>query len=262
MLKEITSLHNPLIKKVLLLQEKPKYRREENVFIIDGLKEIKMAIDNNFDLTHIFFLSAYKNEVQALTTKAELIQLDTAVFEKIAYRGNTSKAIAIAQQKHQTLSEIKCDKQAFFVVLDGVEKPGNIGAMLRIADAANVTAVLISDAKTDFYNPNVVRSSVGCIFSKQIVVDTKENLLAYLKNNGVSIFTTSLKSSKDYLKVDYNLSCAIVVGTEAEGVNAFWEENSTQNIIIPMRGQNDSLNVSNSLAIVIFEALRQRALSQ
>lgn len=260
MIKEITSVQNPLIKKLLLLQEKSKYRKEEQLFVIDGLKETIMAIENNFEITTIFFLEQFQHEIEQLQTQPtiELIKVSPTVFEKIAYRGNTSKVVSIAKTKQNTLHDIQLNENPLILIIDGVEKPGNIGALLRIADAANCTAILLSDTKTDLYNPNAIRSSVGCIFSQQIAIDSKEQIAEFLKQHNIKLFTTSLKASKNYLSVDFTASSAIVVGTEADGVNEFWENNSNQNIIIPMRGQNDSLNVSNSAAIIIFEALRQR----
>lgn len=275
-----------------MLQEKSKLRKEENVFIIDGWKETKMALENGFDIETILCQQSIINtslftEIQLLANSTfeqsltqwtlqnktqsplqetllgkkstvDFIEVSDDVFDKISYRGNTSKVVAIAKQKHLNLNEIKPAKNPIFLVLDGVEKPGNLGAILRIADAANITAVICCDTKTDIYNPNVIRSSVGCLFTQQIVVCSKEDVLHYLQQNNIDVYTTSLKAAKNYLDVSYANGSAFVFGTEATGVDAFWENNSTQNIIIPMRGQNDSLNVSNSVAIVLFEALRQR----
>jgi TrmH family RNA methyltransferase len=259
-MKQITSLQNPLIKRILQLQEKSKLRKEENVFIIDGWKETQMAITNGFEIETILFRKGFGLNFDELNTE-DVIEISEEVFEKISYRGNTSKVVAIAKQKTNSLPEIKNlsdDEIPLFLVVDGVEKPGNLGALLRIADAANITAVICCDTKTDIYNPNVIRSSVGCLFSQQIVVCSKEEAFAFLNENKISIFTTSLKSSKNYLECDYKKPTAFVLGTETVGVDVFWENNSLQNIIIPMRGQNDSLNVSNTAAIILFEALRQR----
>lgn len=256
-MKEITSTSNPLIKKILLLQEKSKLRKEEIVFVIDGWKETQMAIANNFSIETILYKKGFTIDFNELKTK-EIIEVFEDVFDKISYRGNTSKVVAFAKQKTHQLNEIKQDKNPVFLIVDGVEKPGNLGALLRVADAANVTAVICCDTKTDIYNPNVIRSSVGCVFTKQIAVCSKEDCLSFLQKNKISIFTTSLKASKNYLECDYKKPTAFVLGTEAVGVDVFWENNSTQNIIIPMLGQNDSLNVSNTAAIVLFEALRQR----
>lgn len=271
----------------MLLQEKSKLRKAENIFVIDGWKETQMAIVNGFEVETIFCLDDFLpilNKTlseQSLTqwtlrnipqspfqetllgnTKAqktpEIISVSDAVFDKISYRGNTSKVVAIAKQKQLNLIDIKPNDNPIFLVLDGIEKPGNLGAILRIADAVNITAVICCDTQTDIYNPNVIRSSVGCLFTQQITVCTKEECFAFLQENKVAIYTTSLKASKNYLENDYKEATAFIFGTEATGVDEFWETHSTQNIIIPMRGQNDSLNVSNSVAIVLFEALRQR----
>ncbi len=256
-MKEISATSNPLIKKILLLQEKSKLRKEENIFVIDGWKETQMAIANGFEVETILFRKGFGLNFDELTNE-EIIEISEEVFDKISYRGNTSKVVAIAKQKTHQLNEIKQDENPIFLVVDGIEKPGNLGALLRVADAANITAVICCDTKTDVYNPNVIRSSVGCVFTKQIAVCSKEDCLNFLQENKISIFTTSLKASKNYLECDYKKPTAFVLGTEAVGVDIFWENNSLQNIIIPMRGQNDSLNVSNTAAIILFEALRQR----
>lgn len=256
-MKYISSLQNPLIKKVLQLQEKSRVRTAENLFVIDGWKETQMAIDNGFEIDTILYRKGFGLNFDELTTE-NVIEISEDVFEKISYRGNTSKVVSLAKPKTTALSGLDLSVHPLIVVVDGVEKPGNLGAILRIADAAGITGVICCDTKTDIYNPNVIRSSVGCIFSKPVVLASKEDTLAFLTSGNVRIYTTSLKAAVSYLEADYTVPTAIVLGTEATGVDPFWEENSTRNIIIPMRGQNDSLNVSNTAAIVLFEALRQR----
>ena len=255
--KEITSTSNPLIKKILLLQEKSKLRKEENIFIIDGWKETQMAIANGFRIETILFKKGFIADHNEFKTK-DVIEVSEDVFDKISYRGNTSKVVAIAKQKQHILKDLSLSKTPLILVLDAIEKPGNLGAILRTADAAGVDAVICCDTQTDVYNPNVIRSSVGCIFTQQIAVCNKDECLKFLQEKNISIYTTSLKAAKNYLDGDYKNPTAFVFGTEASGVDIFWEDNSTQKIIIPMRGQNDSLNVSNTAAIVLFEALRQR----
>ncbi|MCB0508741.1 MAG: RNA methyltransferase [Chitinophagales bacterium] len=266
-MKEISSIHNPLIKKILLLQEKSKYRKAEQLFVIDGWKETKMAIANHFNIETILFSETLINttlfeeiqaEIKQQKTSINLVQVSEEIFQKIAVRGNTSKVVAVAEQKVHGLSQLQLKENAIVLVLDAIEKPGNLGAILRIADAANIDAVLCCDIATDIYNPNVIRSSVGCLFTTSVAVATKETILQFLQEKNIAIYTTSLKAAKNYLHENYTQASAFVFGTEANGVDVFWENNSTQNIIIPMRGQNDSLNVSNSVAIVLFEALRQR----
>lgn len=266
-MKEITSASNPLIKRILLLQEKSRLRKEENVFVIDGWKETKMALENGFEMETVLCMESIVRstqfpEIQSIIDRqssiVNVVSVSDEVFDKIAVRGNTSKVVAIAKQKDHSLHNIRLSENPIILILDAVEKPGNLGAVLRIADAANIDAVICCDMATDIYNPNAIRSSVGCIFGRQVAVAAKEDCLKFLQKNSISVFTTSLKAAKNYLDADYKKPAALVFGTEASGVDAFWENNSTQNIIIPMRGQNDSLNVSNTAAIVLFEALRQR----
>lgn len=259
-MKSISSLQNPLIKKILLLQEKSKYRKEENLFIIDGWKETQMAIANGFETDAILFRKGFGLNFDELTTE-NVIEISEEVFDRISYRGNTSKVVSIVKQKSHSLNDLKdltTPANPLILILDGIEKPGNLGAILRTADAAGVTAVICCDTQTDIYNPNVIRSSVGCLFTQQIAITSKEECLAFLQSNKIDVYTTSLKAAKNYLECNYTKPTAFVFGTEATGVDVFWEINSTQNIIIPMRGQNDSLNVSNAVAVVLFEALRQR----
>lgn len=267
MVKSISSLQNPLIKKILLLQEKSRLRREENLFVIDGWKETQLAIENGFEvdtvlcqhsIAHSLQFSDIKDTIDHQPSTINYIEVTDEVFDKISYRGNTSKVVALAKPKSNTLSDLKLSENPLVVVLDGIEKPGNVGAILRTADATGVDAVICCDTHSDIYNPNTIRSSVGCVFTKQIAISSKEECMAFLKENKIAVYTTSLKAAKNYLEGDYKKPSAFVFGTEADGVNAFWEEHSAANIIIPMRGQNDSLNVSNAAAIILFEALRQR----
>ncbi len=266
-MKQITSASNPLIKKILQLQEKSRERKEAGLFVIDGWKETQLAIANGFEIETIFCQQSIFNsplfiEIQSTVdsrrSTVDFIEVSEEVFDRISYRGNTSKVVSLAKPKNIALADLTLSENPLLLVLDGVEKPGNVGAILRTADATGLDAVICCDTHTDIYNPNVIRSSVGCVFSKQIVVCSKEECLNYLKKKNIAVFTTSLKAAKNYLEGDYKKPSAFVVGTEAEGVNVFWEENSDTNIIIPMRGQNDSLNVSNAVAVVLFEALRQR----
>lgn len=257
-MKSISSLQNPLIKKVLLLQEKSRERKDANLFVIDGWKETQLAMVNGFEIETLLFRKGFGLNVDELAV-GNILEISEEVFDRISYRGNTSKVVALAKPKSNALSDLKLSKNPLVIVLDGIEKPGNVGAILRTADATGVDAVICCDTHSDIYNPNTIRSSVGCVFTKQIAVSSKEECLAFLKENNIAVYTTSLKAAKNYLEEDYQQPSAFVFGTEAEGVNAFWEEHSTANIIIPMRGQNDSLNVSNAVAIILFEALRQRS---
>lgn len=264
-MKIITSPQNPLIKQTLLLQEKSRLRKESGLFVIDGWKETLLAIKNGFQIETVFYFAQYLSEQEleelqrmTISMQSNFISVSEEVFDKLAFRGRTSKLVSIAKYRASAFENITAKENGLYLVLDGIEKPGNLGAVLRIADAAGVDAVLCSDIHTDIFNPNVIRSSVGCVFSQLIICAEKEEILDYFQSNKIQVFTTSLKAAKDYLDVDYTTASAFVFGTEAEGVQTFWEENAKQNILICMRGQNDSLNVSNTVAIVVFEALRQR----
>jgi len=181
------------------------------------------------------------------------------VYEKIAYRGSTEGVMALFRSKELTLEslQLKSDKP-LILIAEAPEKPGNIGALLRTADAANLDAVIIANAKTDLFNPNIIRSSVGCIFTNNIAVGTTSEIISFLKKHNISIYTAALQASKNYSEIDFNNSSAIVVGTEATGLSEEWIDSSTQNIIIPMSGEIDSMNVSVAAGILIFEAKRQR----
>ncbi|MFM9836972.1 MAG: TrmH family RNA methyltransferase [Cyclobacteriaceae bacterium] len=257
---KITSTQNPKVKSLLAL-EKPRERRKQQLFIVEGKKEIGLALEAGYKIGNIFFCDEIVSEVELATLPLEnklLIPVSKEVFDKIAIRESTGGMIAVAEQKTHRLAEIKLSKNPLLLVLEGVEKPGNLGAVLRTADAAGVDAVIICDPQTDFYNPNVIRSSVGCVFTNQLAATTSDETIAWLKENNISIFCTYLKAAKPYHQIDFTKPAAIVMGTEATGLSDAWVKNSNANIIIPMSGKIDSMNVSNATAVVVFEAKRQR----
>lgn len=178
-MKQISSLQNPLIKRVLHLQEKSRDRKEENVFVIDGWKETQMAMENEFELETFFYREGF--EFEETIPDAEIIEVTTEVFDKISYRGNASKVVSIAKQKPHSLKTIHLSANPLILVLDGIEKPGNLGAILRTADACGADAVICCDEKTDVYNPNVVRSSVGCLFSVPVAIADSKTCLKFLR---------------------------------------------------------------------------------
>jgi RNA methyltransferase, TrmH family len=257
---KITSTQNPKVKSLLAL-EKPRERRKQQLFIVEGKKEIGLALEAGYKIGNIFFCDEIVSEAELSTLPLEnklLIPVSKEVFDKIAIRESTGGMIAVAEQKTHRLAEIKLSKNPLLLILEGVEKPGNLGAVLRTADAAGVDAVIICDPQTDFYNPNVIRSSVGCVFTNQLAAATSEETIAWLKENNISIFCTYLKAAKPYHQIDFTKPAAIVMGTEATGLSDAWVKNSNANIIIPMSGKIDSMNVSNATAVVVFEAKRQR----
>lgn len=260
-MKQITSIQNPLIKSLVLLQEKAKARKESGTFLIEGKREIELATKGNYQLETILFLPELitENEINKLVkSKVELIEITKEVYQKLAYRDTTEGILAIAKTKTLSLNYLKLPENALILVMESIEKPGNIGAMLRTCDAANIDAVIIANPKTDLYNPNIVRSSVGCLFTNQIATDTTENVIQFLKDKKIAIFGATLQNSNFYHTQDYTTASALVVGTEATGLTQAWRDNANQNIIIPMQGEIDSMNVSVASAILLFEAKRQR----
>lgn len=260
-MKQITSIQNPLIKSLVLLQEKAKARKQSGTFLIEGKREIELAIKGNYQLETILFLPELitENEINKLVkSKVELIEITKEVYQKLAYRDTTEGILAVAKTKTLSLNDLKLPENALILVMESIEKPGNIGAMLRTCDAAKIDAVIIANPKTDLYNPNIVRSSVGCLFTNQIATDTTENVIQFLKDKKIAIFGATLQNSNFYHTQDYTTASALVVGTEATGLTQAWRDNATQNIIIPMQGEIDSMNVSVASAILLFEAKRQR----
>ena len=262
MYKEITSIQNPLIKEVLQLQEKSRIRKKLGLCIVEGIREITLAQKANYQIETLLYLDGVFDENSLgifNLEKKQIILVSKEVYQKIAYRDTTEGVIAIIKTKTLSLDQISLNnKNPLILVAEAPEKPGNIGALLRTADAANIDAVLIANLKTDLFNPNIIRSSIGCLFTNQIATGSSKEIIAFLKKHSINIFCAALTASKLYHSVSYEGASAIVVGTEATGLSNEWLDNSTQNIIIPMQGEIDSLNVSVSAAIVIFEAKRQR----
>ena len=245
---------------MVLLQEKSKARKQSGTFLIEGQREIELAQKGGYEIETILFLPEISSEFEAkkLSRSAELIEISKEVYQKLAYRDTTEGILAIAKSKNLSLSELNLGENPLILVAEAPEKPGNIGAILRTADAANLDAVIIANPKSDLYNPNIVRSSVGCLFTNNIATGTTEEIIAFLKAKKISIYCATLQNSTGYHTQDYTTPTALVVGTEATGLTQEWRDNATQNIIIPMQGAIDSMNVSVAAAILIFEAKRQR----
>ncbi len=260
-MKQITSIQNPFIKSLVLLQEKAKARKQTGTFLIEGKREIELAIKGKYEIKTILFLPELisKDQITKLSNdQIDFIEINKEVYQKLAYRDTTEGILAIAKTKSLSLSDLKLPKNPLILVMESIEKPGNIGAMLRTCDAAKIDAVIIANPKTDLYNPNIVRSSVGCLFTNQIATGTTENVIQFLKDKNIAIFGATLQNSNFYHTQDYTIPTALVVGTEATGLTQAWRDNATQNIIIPMQGEIDSMNVSVASAILLFEAKRQR----
>lgn len=266
MIKEISSLKNDLVKEIIQLQDKSRSRKQKGLFVIEGAREIKLALEGGYQVKQLLFCEEIisLDKVEQLSQLSSdpspaLLRISIKVYQKIAHRKTTEGIIAVVQSKNLLINNLELKKNSLLLIAEASEKPGNIGALLRTADAANLDAVIIANPKTDLFNPNIIRSSVGCVFTNQIAMGTTTEIINWLKKEKINIYTAALdERSSPYHKIDYTKPSAIVVGTEATGLSDQWLEAATQNIIIPMQGKIDSLNVSVSAAIVIFEAKRQR----
>ena len=262
MVKQISSVQNSLIKELVQLKEKSRNRKNSGQFLIEGQREIELALKGNYELDTILVYPELFSEEQLNNLTANslnTIELSKEVYQKLAHRETTEGVLAVAKTKSLELSNLNIDTEnPLILIAEAPEKPGNIGALLRTADAANIDAVIIANPKTDMYNPNIIRSSVGCVFTNQIATGSTNEVIDFLKENNISIYCAALQASVDYHTQDYTKPTAIVVGTEATGLSDEWLQHSTQNIIIPMQGQIDSMNVSVAAGILIFEAKRQR----
>ena len=259
-MKQISSVQNPFIKSLMLLQEKAKARKQSGTFLMEGQREISIAIKGGYQIETVLFLPEICTEKEAsqLAPTAELIEINKEVFQKLAYRDTTEGILAVAKTKSTLLSDLQLSQNPLILVAEAPEKPGNIGALLRTADAAHLDAVIIANPKSDLYNPNIVRSSVGCLFTNQIATGTTAEIIAFLKEKNIAMYCATLQNSNGYHLENYTTPTALVVGTEATGLTQEWRDAATQNIIIPMQGEIDSMNVSVAAAILIFEAKRQR----
>ena len=259
-MKQIQSLQNTFIKNILKLQEKSRERKKQQLFVIEGKREIELAFKGQFEIDSLLFIPQ-KIEYDYLKqfNAREVIEITPEVYQKIAYRESTEGIIAIAKSKYIDLNSlIFKNKEPLILVIEGIEKPGNIGAMIRSADAANIDAIILADPKTDQYNPNVIRSSVGGVFTKNIVISSSDEVIKFFKKNNIKMYAATLQNSNKYTDEDYTEASAIIVGTEANGLTQIWRDHSTKNINIPMQGEIDSMNVSVAAAIILFEAKRQR----
>jgi len=260
--KKLTSINNKEVKGFYQLTLKAKHRKISNTFLIEGLREIKLAMKNDWQIKQLLFCPKIISEEdldKSFKNEIEKIEVSLEVYQKIAYRSSTEGVFAITNCKNHDLKNIKFkSNNPLIVVIEAPEKPGNIGAILRTADAANIDAVIIANPKTDLYNPNIIRSSVGSIFTNNIYIGNTTEVISLLKNKNIKIYASSLQADELYHNQNYSNPCALIIGTEDKGISKEWSENSYKNVKIPMKGEIDSLNLSNAAAILIFEALRQR----
>lgn len=259
-MKEIQSAQNLLIKSLVLLQEKSRERKRTATFLIEGKRELELAVAGQYQIETVLFCTDVVGfeDIEIKNQNPEYIKISKEVYQKLAYRDTTEGVLAVAKSKTNTLNNLKLPENPLILVMEAIEKPGNIGAMLRTADAAGVDAVVLANSKTDLYNPNIIRSSVGCLFTNQIATASSAEIIDYLMAKKINIYGATLQNSTSYHTQNFTAPTALVVGTEATGLSDVWRTLATKNIIIPMHGQIDSMNVSVAAAILIFEAKRQR----
>lgn len=265
MLQSITSAQNPKIKDFLALQEKSRLRREKGLFVVEGRRELLHCLEAGFSPRTIFVCEEIlgAGEMEAVLGAAgegcTVFSVSANVYDRMAYRSGTEGVTAIMQGRNLRLEELRFrNEEPLIVVVEAVEKPGNLGAILRSADAAGADAVIVCDPLTDLYNPNLIRASIGAVFSVPVVAASSAETIEWLRSRGVTIYTAQLQESSWYYDCDMKKATAIVMGTEATGLTGIWREAADRHIRIPMLGKLDSLNVSVSAAVLLFEAVRQR----
>lgn len=257
--EKITSARNERIRQVLELQEKSRTRRALGLFVVEGRRELEHCLEAGYELDSVFWCPEILPELpQELIGDVPVSELTAELYGKIAYRGGTEGLVARVKARPHTLEDLTLKENPLIVVLESVEKPGNLGAVFRSADAAGADAVIICDPLTDLYNPNLIRSSIGGVFTVQSAVCDSASAISWLKARGMKILTAQLQDSSWYYDVDMKGGTAIVIGTEATGLTEQWREAADAHIRIPMLGALDSLNASVSAAILLFEAVRQR----
>lgn len=260
----ISSTANPKIKHVQALQ-KARTRKQTGTFLVEGGKEIDMALQAGYQVEQLLWCEALDKDkwcqqwLAKGLSESVVLPIAEVVFEKIAYRDQKDGLVAIVKQQSQTLQDLSLSANPLLLVAEGIEKPGNLGAILRTADGVGADAVIICDPATDSYNPNVIRSSVGCFFAVPLVITDNESCHAWLKAHQIATVATAITAKQRHDEADLSGPVALLLGTEATGLSSFWLDRADRQIKIPMKGVNDSLNVSVATGIVAYEALRQRS---
>ncbi len=263
-MERITSLHNPKIKEALKLWKRSA-REESDRFLIEGYRELSRAslahlkIESLFLCPELFLGSNEKKLIARLAQQgASLLFCTEAVFRKLSYRDRPDGLIAVSQQFHTKLEHLKSKQVPFYVVAEGIEKPGNLGTILRSSDATGVDGVIVSDRQTDIHNPNVVRASVGTLFTQPVVEAEGSVVFSWLQNQGIAIVAATPSAELEYTEADFKKPIAIVVGTEQYGLSPMWMEKADLKVKIPMLGEADSLNVAMAATLLLYEVVRQR----
>lgn len=255
---DITSLQNPRVKQVVKLREDKRQRQREGLMLVEGFDELTLALAAGFQPQTVF--TAPELVARPIDNiAAETLTVNRAVFEKMSYRQNPDGWLGIFPIPNKTLNDLKLSAKPLVIVAESVEKPGNLGAILRTADAAGVDALLVCDPRVDLWNPNVVRASRGALFSVPAVEVDNASALTWLKSRAMRILAAAPSAETSYTSVDLNQATALAVGTEDRGLSDFWLNAADLKVSIPMRGKVNSLNVSIATALIVYEAIRQRS---
>ena len=263
---EITSVHNPRVKAAVRLRDR-RYREKQGQILIDGARELLRAVEGGVKVLEVFTCQQFCDSLEgrralavALEHGAQIIHVSEPVFEKLAFGQRTEGVLAVAEMPLRKLADMQLPDNPLLAVLEGVEKPGNLGAVVRSADAAGIAAVIAADAICDLYNPNAIRASLGAIFTVPICADTTAAVLDWLRQRGIKIVAARVDSSRLYTEIDYRQPTAVVLGSEARGLSRLWDCPDVTTVRLPMLGKVDSLNVSAAAAVLFYEARRQRGI--
>jgi TrmH family RNA methyltransferase len=259
----ITSLQNSKIKELVKLRDR-RERDESGLFLIEGFRELKRAVDSGKKIHSLFycpelFLGSNEGSLKKQCKAALHFQCTPDVFKKISYRDRPDGLLALAPQLHLRLKDLKLKKNPFLLIAESIEKPGNLGTILRSSDAAGVDAVIVCDRTTDIHNPNVVRSSVGTLFTLPVIEASSEETIAFLKKHKIAIVAATPHAKEEFTKANLKGPLAIVVGTEQYGLSETWMNLADTPVRIPMFGVADSLNVASATTLLLYEVIRQRA---
>lgn len=264
MIETITSAKNPKVRDATNLMDR-RQRDRTGLMLVEGVKELALAIKGGVSINRLFYCEdLFKGPEEDIILKAaaaqstELIAISAHVFEKMAYREDSFGLIAVAKQPIKTLNDIPLKKPPLVIVVEGVEKPGNLGAILRSADAAGVDGVIVCGKSADIYNPNVVRASIGTVFTVPVIKATASEAINWLKEKGIKTIATTPHAELEYFDADLSGPCATVMGSEHEGLSDTWLNEADIRVSIPMKGEADSLNLAMSTTIMLYEAVRQR----
>ena len=254
---DISSIQNPKIKLLTALQKKSAERRSRGVFVVEGQRELQHCVEAGFEVESLFVCKElFTGDFDV--KNAAVYTVSPKVYEHIAYRGSTEGVVAVVKCRERSLDDLQLGETPLIIVVESVEKPGNLGAVLRSADAAKADVVIVCDPLTDLYNPNLIRASIGAVFTVPVVACDSSACIDFLKSKNIQILTAQLQDSSLYYETDMRRGIAIVMGTESTGLTQQWRLAADAHIRIPMLGRLDSLNVSVSAAILLFEAVRQR----